>query len=672
MTLKISTLLFISLTVHFAFAQQNKQDSILVLAARQSHDSVQVNALISAAIDVAKRDSQKALSYYRQALRICETAAPGPWAGNAYARMALLQGNLGNSDSARLYFDKAKKIIGQHPNYQPSVIAYYNSLGIFLKNSGDYDQSLKIYRQYAELGERFIGRENMAGNFLNIANVYNKMGKLRESQEYLFKALTIFEELHNEMGMSFCYNGLGDQFYKQKNYTNAESFLMKALALKEKSGNKKAMESTLNGLADLYMDLKDYNKALIFSNKAIAICEELGLKENLCKSIMNKGMIYQRKGDQKEALIFLLQAKSLAEGMQNKITLATINAELGRIYQEQSEDKKALHSLLEAVDQAKKSRSPEVEQNARYTLADYYTQHGQYKEALEQYKRFHALSDTVGGVSVKSKLYELEAQYESKKKETQIALLEKDQKLTVLSLQRERAIQLGIAAVLLSVIVIATLLINRNRVINRTNRQIEMERMRNNIARDLHDDIGSALSSINIMSKLATESNGNNSQLHLKRIGEQSARMMESMSDIIWSINPNHDSAEMIVSKMKEFAAEILEPKNITYKFLGDDELAGITLTIDQRKNIFLIFKESINNAAKYSEAKKLTIEILKSNGILQVSIVDNGIGFNQSTKRAGNGLRNMEERARSIFAKIVIESEEEKGTSVMLRMPIT
>ncbi|MEO7989384.1 MAG: two-component regulator propeller domain-containing protein [Chryseolinea sp.] len=198
------------------------------------------------------------------------------------------------------------------------------------------------------------------------------------------------------------------------------------------------------------------------------------------------------------------------------------------------------------------------------------------------------------------------------------------------------------------------------------------EQIRSKVARDLHDDIGSTLSSINIISKLAmNESNGNTNR-HLQSIGEHSAKMMESMSDIVWSINPNNDSLEQMMVKMKEFAAEILEPKNISYTFQGEESLNGASLDIQVRKNIFLIFKETINNTAKYSDADQVTIQLEVKDNALHLFIHDNGKGFDFESIKPGNGLRNIRERAKSIDARLDLRSSPTKGTQLEMNIPIT
>lgn len=195
--------------------------------------------------------------------------------------------------------------------------------------------------------------------------------------------------------------------------------------------------------------------------------------------------------------------------------------------------------------------------------------------------------------------------------------------------------------------------------------------IRAKVARDLHDDIGSTLSSINIISQLALQQQDQPST-HLNRIAENSLRMMENMSDIIWSINPKNDSLDQVVIKMKEFAAEILEPKNMEYVFSVDDSILSLKLGVEKRKNIFLIFKEVINNAAKHSEGSEVTVSLQISNNTLYLYIADNGKGFDAATIKRGNGLINIEVRSKSMHGTLERISIPEKGTQIKLEVPIT
>jgi two-component system, NarL family, sensor histidine kinase UhpB len=656
----------------FASAQQSKTDSLLHIVNQHAHDSSEVRALYWLGFEATKKEPQKALLYYWEAIRVSETFAPGTWGGVAYLRMASLQGNLGQNDSAKYYLDKADSVLKQYPNDAKLRNDFYSTAGLFNKGIGRYEQALKFYDLIAAGGESDIGKEGMAGNYLNIANIYRALGNSSGSQEYLFKALSLFEETKNETGISFCYNGIGNEFYKQKKYSKAEEYLLKSLALKEKADNKRAIVTGLNGLAVLYMDLEEYPKALLHINRAIEIAEELRLKDRLCETFINKGMIRFKQGDQREAEYYFLQAKTLAEELKSQNYLAYVNVELGRLYQQRSANKEALASLLQAVEQARQVNSHDAEEAAHHLLADLYYSNGQYQKAYDEYLLYHALYDTSGSAIVKSKLYDMEAKYETKQKETEIALLKKDQQLKSIALQQQNTFQTAILVTLALVVIIGIILFTWYRSMSKTKRQLEIERMRNHIAQDLHDDIGSTLSSINIISKMGSLNPMNeNATSNFAQIEDHSGKMLSQMADIIWSINPGNDTLHEVMLHMKEFAAEILEPKNIEYYFslIGNAENQKIDAGI--RKNLFLIFKEALNNAMKYSHCTVIKIELALVASRLTLDIIDNGDGFSMEEVKMGNGLNNMKQRALLMNGQFQINPTKGRGTQLSLSVRI-
>jgi signal transduction histidine kinase/ligand-binding sensor domain-containing protein len=199
------------------------------------------------------------------------------------------------------------------------------------------------------------------------------------------------------------------------------------------------------------------------------------------------------------------------------------------------------------------------------------------------------------------------------------------------------------------------------------------EQIRSKVARDLHDDMGSTLSSIKIMSNIALEKNDlSTTQTYLKTIQQNANSMQESMSDMVWAINPENDTLEQVIVRMKEFAAEILEPLDIHYEFLEKDDFSHTKMDLNTKKDFFLIFKEAVNNAAKYSQCKNFTVELKRDAQGILLHIRDDGKGFNVAASNGGNGLKNMKHRANTINATIHIESIHGEGTSIRLKMPIT
>ncbi|MFI5135512.1 MAG: sensor histidine kinase, partial [Chitinophagales bacterium] len=209
----------------------------------------------------------------------------------------------------------------------------------------------------------------------------------------------------------------------------------------------------------------------------------------------------------------------------------------------------------------------------------------------------------------------------------------------------------------------------------RLNRLLAIERIRTHISRDLHDDVGSALSSINIWSEVAgneMKKNPERSEEYLKRIHNSSQNMLDTMSDIIWAINPINDTVERLLARMKHYAGEMLEPKNIKFEFAVADEIKKVSIPMQYRRELYLIFKEAINNAAKYSEANKISVHITANRHRLTMDIKDNGKGFNIEDKSRGNGLRNMRARAKNMKAEIKFSSSPGEGTQIFLHQRFT
>lgn len=199
---------------------------------------------------------------------------------------------------------------------------------------------------------------------------------------------------------------------------------------------------------------------------------------------------------------------------------------------------------------------------------------------------------------------------------------------------------------------------------------IKVQMIRNNIASDLHDDIGSTLNSISIFSEVAKQQAKENIPA-LDQIGLSSRKIIESMSDIVWTINPENDNLEKIISRMRAFAYQTLKAKKIDLVFEADTSLNSLSLPMQVRKNFYLIFKEVTNNMVKYSHATRAAFKITYADHHIHLEIRDDGIGFDTEVMREGNGIKNMKQRAKEIRATLTIESAPGGGTTTELFMKL-
>ncbi len=198
---------------------------------------------------------------------------------------------------------------------------------------------------------------------------------------------------------------------------------------------------------------------------------------------------------------------------------------------------------------------------------------------------------------------------------------------------------------------------------------IKMQEVRNKISQDLHDNIGSTLSSISIYSEVAKKLVGEKvpeSVSVLQGLGESATTAMDNMSDIVWALNTKNDSFTSILERLQIFSGQLFEIKNINGHYKVCDGVDELKLPTQYIKNIYLILKEAVNNVAKYSRAKNCYITITKNEKQLSIEVKDDGIGMAENSKSlGGNGIINMKQRAKELGGSLLVLSKENEGTSI-------
>ena len=215
----------------------------------------------------------------------------------------------------------------------------------------------------------------------------------------------------------------------------------------------------------------------------------------------------------------------------------------------------------------------------------------------------------------------------------------------------------------------------------RVRRLIELERVRTRIATDLHDDIGASLSRMAILSEVVKRqraTDGQQSSAMLTEIADSARSLVDSMSDIVWSIDPRRDNLRNVVQRVRQFASDVLETAGIEWELQVPQEIYGVRLGPEQRRHLYLIFKEAINNIARHSGSTRVTLSMRLDARSLICEITDDGRGFvpkegteEGSNGRGGHGLVNMRARALEMGGRLDIESSPGHGTSLKLAIPL-
>jgi signal transduction histidine kinase len=209
----------------------------------------------------------------------------------------------------------------------------------------------------------------------------------------------------------------------------------------------------------------------------------------------------------------------------------------------------------------------------------------------------------------------------------------------------------------------------------RLKQTIEMERMRTRIASDLHDDIGANLTKITILSEVAhhqVASNRRPDRGVLASIADISRESADSMRDIVWAINPKRDRLLDLTRRMRGFASDIFTSRDIEFQFRAPDRDQDLRLSPEVRRDIFLIFKEAVNNIVRHADCAKADIEVRVEGGWLAVDVTDYGKGFDTADEGEGHGLSGMRRRAESFGGTLEIVSRKGGGTAIRLKAPIS
>ncbi len=312
---------------------------------------------------------------------------------------------------------------------------------------------------------------------------------------------------------------------------------------------------------------------------------------------------------------------------------------------------------------------------------------GKFPEAMAYKNKFEAMKDSVMNADVQTNIQHLALQYRSAQKDKEIAQQALKIEKSNSALQRKNTFIELILAGLIALIIILILSYRSYRHKQKLNRQQLLtlqkqhevntlkakmqarEEERDRIGSEMHDDIGSALTTILYQSEELKRNAGESIRKPVESIASTTTSVMDKMNEIIWSMNRDYDTLDDLIAYTRQHAVEFLQNYNLQYNFEIPDTIPSVQLTGEQRRNIYLAIKEALHNVVKHARATKVCISF-KLNNELFVSIHDNGKGIDDSARRRfGNGLKNMQQRMERIGGKLDVITDD--GATIQLRCPL-
>ncbi len=668
---RLLTIISILLFFHFAAsAQQSLEDSLTKVIADNKDEGEVARAYNSLAFEYSRKDLVRSRGYLNAAIAIGKRIANYKRLSSSYSQLVYLLHDTGKPDSAEYYIVQVKNLYDNaNPSEKNDVGSnYYTVAALYYKRTGAYQKVIPFFDKAIELFIIMKDRQSTAGQLLNLGNTYLAIGNYQKATEQHLKSLRIFEEIGNDRGISFCYQSLSNSFTQLRQYDQALLYANKSIKIKTTLNDRKGLGSAQSNLGDIYLGLGDFDRSILHFTNSLNIAREVKSLPDELGNYLNIAKAYKSKKNFIQAGTYLSQGKLLAKQLKDSSSLAAIETELIAL-QKNADATTATESKLKTNLELLEQRGDLNRQaSGLKNMVDFYTANKEFDKALEYNNKYHQAIDSIENNDLQLQVKKMEELYNIEKKEKEITILKKDQQINQARLQKQKVFQYGVLSLLGLILLSGFLLFNRYKL----RQQMKQLELRNQIAADLHDEVGSSLSSINMLSQMATQPGNENLQKSiLEKMSTNAKETMEKMSDLVWTIKPEEAEGSNLKQRMERFAYEICGAKNIALT-LQLDKLETKDLTMEQRKNMYLIFKEALNNAVKYSGTEKVFVSAANGNNILTMIVKDEGKGFDITQVEKGNGLANIQKRAAGVGGEISITSIPGRGTEVKLVMPLS
>ncbi|MBE0639550.1 MAG: tetratricopeptide repeat protein [Bacteroidales bacterium] len=588
-----------------------------------------------------------------------------------------------------------------------------------------YDSSILLNFEALELARK-LGDLMLEAHLLrDQGRVFYLQGKYPESLEVTFKAVTIFEDLDDATGLATTYNSIGNIYLAQEKKQTSIEYYSKALDYCRKINNEVGIITVIGSLAANYAQIDSTEKAIAYYTQAIEQARKIDLKMAVALNLNNLALMYLEQNDYQKGTELFWEAHHIHQTLNDNDGIALTLGNIGLSYyrsiklREQGDTiselirgekadllKNAIKYLTQSVEIYEQLGSLAPLAYFANELSEAYEAAGNHREALKYFKLHDQYHDSIQSNESKIQLEKLTTQRELELKDKQIELdrlavqkkkneriyfifgmillafalvliyrnfaLQKsaNSKLTLLNGQISQAnLQLEESNVNLS----ATLreLKETQAQLIETEKQKEKAIIRERISQDIHDDISSGLTKISWMAELLKVKSKDHATPYdlttLDKIVNFSKESVAKLGEIIWSTNPERDNVGSLLAYMRNFINKYMEGLPMECKISFPEVSFSDSISPELRRTLYLVMKESLHNAVKYSGAKNIEITFNQQNQHYTLIVADSGKGFEENLiKGGGNGLLNMRKRMESVGGTMEIQTGSGEGTQVI------
>lgn len=635
-------------------------------------------------------------------LLVCFTAAAQQgrqaFAGEEDTNKVLVYIALVDSLSSTYSFDETlaaiqkARLLSEKLNYTHGLILALIRLGcVYEEFKKDYGKAIGYYLEAIKEAETHKTYRDIHVAYGCILNMYYYTGDYPSAMAVAQKGLVLAEQQNDRLMLAHYNEQLGFIYLKQEQPRESINYYRQYLKLVLQMNRPETLAHAYSCMADVYVLEKDYPSSLDYLFKALAIyrkTDSLEIHDHKDDS-QTAGMVsytlyqisktYKLQGDYRPAMQYALNGinyHGYTAPASNKYDLAGYYINAGEVYMALKQYARAIQFLNRGLSLSRSILHREDIRAAYNGLSKVYALEKRYDSAYHYQQLYSVLKDSLINESASRAIEQIRSSFENDKKDKEIALLKQDGKLKEIASENRDLlfITATVFFALIAAISFPILYIRNKQKKQKVDyeKRLAIQTERQRISGDMHDDIGTGLSTMLIyVNMLKTKLAGSTEYPDVERLALLGNELVAQMREIVWSFNPGNDSLESLLIYIRQYFAQLFEPLRYETNLVFPESIPGITLNGIIRRNVYLCIKEALNNVIKHAGAHWVELSIRVNGHTLLITVRDDGMGFpgNPDGHFRGNGLKNMQSRMTQIKGRFRFYNEE--GAVIVIELPL-
>lgn len=562
-------------------------------------------------------------------------------------------------------------------NRQADVMTNMAAMHSFL---GAKDTALVLYEQGLHVHEELKDSASIANDLNSIGTIHMMRGDHARAVDLYSRSLKIQEALRNDRGLATTFINIGSVYMAQGDYGKALEQYGSASELAEKLNDAHLTAKALIEMGTCHQELGDLERALSHFNRSLDLRNSLDDQHGIATALNRIGEVQRRQGSTDAAIATFRRSAAIAEEQGSPFNGGTAWAGIGNAFLDESRYVDALNAAQTALPLAEGAEELSLHRDVLHLTYRALKELGREREALAVLEKSIVLSDSLMREENQREILRHEYAYAYEQQAMADSLRNQEEKLATAAAHRERRnLLLGSVAILF---VLGLALLGRVRYMARANkailaaqsklviseRQREAEHVRNRIASDIHDDLGSDLTKLSLLGDEMRRTVADHAHATAKlanRIVELSRDATTALSDIVWAADPHQDTAHGLITRCSAYTHRMLDGTGLQQDLRFEHTGPDLMLDPGTKHDVFLLLKELVNNAVKHAGAKRIDVSLTTDAQRFQLAVADDGLGFDHGAVTPGNGLRSITSRAKRIGAAFIVDTSPGKGTRV-------